>query len=175
MKCLGLIVLLSYQSYCMQDALKAAIQQSNLPKVQKLLAQTNRAHQPTETEPIQSKSVNLAQLHQFATQLTAERQALTEYRTHPAVYNRLLMGGGTILVSFFAIGNYFYQAISTKQPDFQSLCAATVAGGTAIVHGCKEINLGIQNQDAKDAHANHLAITHLLLNAQNEQDCQAIV
>ena len=82
------------------------------------------------------------------------------------------MGGGTIVISLLAVGNYFYQAISTKQYDLQSLCAAGVAGGTAIAHGCKEINLGIQNQDAKDAHANHLAIIHLLT-SKNEKDAEA--
>lgn len=174
MKWLGFIFLLvTHKCFCMQGALQAAIEQSNLPKVQKLLAQTNHPYPPTESEPIQSKLVDFSQLHQFATQLTAERQALTEHRSHPAVYQRFLIGGGTIIVSLFAVGNYFYHTIVTKQPNFQSLCAAAVAGGTAIVHGCKEIKLGIQNQDAKDAHANHLAITHLLLTAQNEQNSEA--
>ena len=169
------ILCISHQNYSMHNALKAAIKQNNLHKVQKLLAQTNTTHQLTESEPIQHDSVDLSELHQLAIQLRAEHQALTEHRSHPAVYNRMLMGGGTIVISLLAVGNYFYQAISTKQYDFQSLCAAGVAGGTAIVHGCKEISLGIQNQDAKDAHANNLAITHLLLNAQNQDDSNAIV
>ena len=163
------------QSYCMHNALREAIKQNNLHKVQKLLAQINHKVEPSESEPIQSQSIDFSELQQLAAQLTAEHQALTEHRSHPAVYNRMLMGSGTIVISLLAVGNYFYQAISTKQYDFQSLCAAAVAGGTAIVHGCKEISIGIQNQDAKDAHAHHLAITHLLLNAQSKQESEAIV
>lgn len=166
------ILFVSHQSFCMLADLKAAITASNLQKVQRLIGKTKPGNQLTESEPLYNGPVNFSQLHQFATQLTAERQSLTEHRSHPAVYNRFLMGGGTIVISLLVVGNYFYQAFTTKQANLQSLCAAGGAGITAIVHGCKEINLGIQNHDANVAHANHLAITHLLLNAHIEQDSE---
>lgn len=154
----------------MEQAFKLAIKEGNLEKVAQLIAQAQEhSSHHSESNPLlaKSESVNFSKLQEFVDALTPERKARTESRAHAAVYKRILIGGGTMAVSALTLGNYLYQSISTQHWNVQDMCTAIVAGGTAIAHGYKELRLGLQNQDAKDAHAKHLAITHMLLNAQN--------
>lgn len=173
MKWLGIFILWVNYTATMEQALRSAIQEGNLERVSSLIAQTK--NNASEDNSLLSKPLDLKQLHQFATTLTPERKAQTEHRAHPAVYKRVAIGGATVLVSLVTVGNYIYQALSTKQGDFTNLCATLIAGGTAIAHGYRELKLGIQNQDAKNAHANHLAITHMLMVAQQEKDSEGWV
>ena len=171
-----LLILISFAapSICMHDAIQLAIKDGNLQEVEKLVElfghiNSKSAH---ETHPLLKKPVDFSALHQLAQDLTPERKAQTQTRDHKAVYQRLLTGGGTVLVGVGILGITIYQDYQSGKWALDELIGTAAASFTAIAHGVKEIKLGVCNQDAHDKHAQHLAITHKLLMACNQPDSE---
>ncbi|CAN5129751.1 hypothetical protein BH09DEP1_BH09DEP1_8380 [soil metagenome] len=174
MKWLGIsILLITPQCFSMHEALQVAIKQSNLKEVEKLIGLLTQvsAKDSAETHPLlKNNHVDFAQLHQLATELAPKRKAKTQTYAHAAVYQRLIAGGGTIVVGTGIFGVCLYHDIHSGEWNIQNLTSIGIASATAIVHGIKEIYLGATNKDAHNDHAKHLAITSLLLKASNQQE-----
>ncbi len=153
----------------MHPELKDAIEHSDLQKVKKILQQSKEQAALSEQNRLITQPVDLEQAHQLAQRLIPEKEEAIQSLNNFDCYRRITISLLTFAATWGPLGYSAYKAFSTGNwPSGQQALLALAAATGGAYHGAEHVRLGLSNRDAKNKHANHLAITQLIAQAKEK-------
>lgn len=171
MKILFFIITIGLPIFGMEKELRQAIKESDLHKVETLLAGNKNHLQVDDSSGLLPRSgVNLQQIHYFAQSLTKQKAELKESRNNIHVYKRALLGITSMGMGLAIVSYYFYQAVAQgKSESMSNFLSILVAAGGLAGHGAEQFRLGLGNHDAINSHAKHAAILQAIESARKTE------